>query len=49
MGFFEEENHIYNMATIGIDFKLKRMDLDNNRLKIQLWDPSVSMRFISAS
>ena len=51
MDFFDEDYNLGNPIATGIDFKLKRMDLDNKRLKIQIWDPftGASMRFMSHS
>ena len=34
-----------HMPTIGIDFKIKRVVLDGNKVKLQLWDTAGQERF----
>ena len=36
------DNHI---ATIGIDFKIKRISLDGKNVKLQIWDTAGQERF----
>ena len=33
------------MPTIGIDFKIKRVVLDGNKVKLQIWDTAGQERF----
>jgi small GTP-binding protein len=34
-----------HMPTIGIDFKIKRVVLDGNKVKLQIWDTAGQERF----
>ena len=36
-----------HIRTIGVDFKRKTVDLDNNKIKLQIWDTSGDPRFES--
>ncbi|XGW16920.1 hypothetical protein V3C99_001948 [Haemonchus contortus] len=42
-GFF---NH-GTLATVGVDFKVKTVNIDKDRVKLQIWDPSGQERFRS--
>ena len=46
MDRFVEGNHqiSYN-ATVGIDFKVKRMDIDGKTVKLQIWDTAGQEKF----
>ena len=37
-----EDNYV---ATVGVDFKLKMVDLEGTRIKLQLWDTAGQERF----
>ena len=43
---FSDENFKDNyVATIGVDFKTKTMELGDKRIKLQLWDTAGQERF----
>jgi Ras-related protein Rab-1A len=43
---FVDEEFIHNhISTIGVDFKIKTIDLDNNIIKLQIWDTVGQERF----
>ena len=46
MDRFVEGNHqvSYN-ATVGIDFKVKRMEIDGKTVKLQIWDTAGQEKF----
>ena len=33
------------MATIGVDFKLKMMNIEKSKIKLQIWDTAGQERF----
>ena len=39
------EINLNHIATIGIDFKLKLVDVDGFKLKLQIWDTAGQERF----
>ena len=38
-------NPIYLIVHVGIDLKIKTIELDGIRIKLQIWDPSGQERF----
>lgn len=36
--YTHSDYQLTHIATIGIDFKVKKLQLDNFRLKMQIWD-----------
>jgi small GTP-binding protein len=38
MRYVSADYHQTHVATIGIDFKVKTIDIDNYRIKLQIWD-----------
>ena len=36
--FVSADYHMSHISTIGIDFKVKTLNLDNFKLKLQIWD-----------
>eukprot|EP00916_Digyalum_oweni_P004900 GHVL01008791.1.p1 GENE.GHVL01008791.1~~GHVL01008791.1.p1 ORF type:complete len:210 (+),score=19.41 GHVL01008791.1:789-1418(+) len=43
--FTEDQYLPSHIATIGIDFKMKTMDIDGSRVKLQIWDTAGQERF----
>ena len=45
MRFVNAEHSQTHIATIGIDFKLKTVDVDGYKIKLQIWDTAGQERF----
>jgi small GTP-binding protein len=43
--YVNSDYHQTHVATIGIDFKVKTVDLDGYRIKLQIWDTAGQERF----
>lgn len=43
---FTEDNYKNcHIATIGVDFKVKNLNIDNTKIKLQVWDTAGSCKF----
>jgi len=45
MRYVENEFSEFHLATIGIDFKVKMIELDDQKIKLQIWDSAGQERF----
>ena len=46
--YFDEKFQDLHLATIGLDFRLKRINLENNKkIKVQIWDTAGQDRFLA--
>lgn len=45
MRFTENTCPVVNLATIGVDFKIKTIEVDGHRVKLQVWDTAGQERF----
>ena len=43
--YVNADYHQTHVATIGIDFKVKTVDLEGYRIKLQIWDTAGQERF----
>lgn len=43
--YVDEVFHEQSLTTIGVDFKLKNIDVDGNSIKLQIWDTAGQERF----
>ena len=43
--FVENNFHPSHLTTIGIDFKIKTVDIDGKKIKLQIWDTAGQERF----
>lgn len=43
--FCEDHFHSQYIATIGVDFRIRTMDIDGRRVKLQVWDTAGEERF----
>ena len=43
--FFNEEFSENQITTVGIDFKIKEMEIDGNKIKLQVFDTAGQERF----
>ncbi|KAL0480146.1 GTP-binding protein YPTC1 [Acrasis kona] len=47
MRYIDSEFHTDMLTTIGVDFKLKTMEVDGKIIKVQFWDTAGQERFKS--
>ena len=45
--FCDDDFCTATFATIGIDFKIRTVEIDNKRCKLQIWDTAAAERFRS--
>jgi len=45
LGFSDDTFTTSFITTIGIDFKIRTIELDNRRIKLQIWDTARQERF----
>lgn len=43
--FCDEKFTLSHMATIGVDFKIKTIEVEGKRIKLQIWDTAGQERF----
>lgn len=43
--FVNEEYKMTHITTIGVDFKIKTLNADGTRIKMQIWDTAGQERF----
>ncbi|CAL8272491.1 unnamed protein product [Merluccius merluccius] len=43
--FTENEYHPYHISTIGVDFKMKTLDIDGIKVRLQIWDTAGQERY----
>lgn len=43
--FVNEEYKMTHITTIGVDFKIKTVNVDGTRIKMQIWDTAGQERF----
>ena len=45
MKFADEKFNIAHISTIGIDFKIKTINIDGKTVKLQIWDTAGQERY----
>ena len=43
--YVNEEYKVTHITTIGVDFKIKTMNIDGSKIKMQIWDTAGQERF----
>src|SRR5690349_21351029 len=43
--FAEDKFNLGELSTIGVDFKIKNVEIDNQKCRLQLWDTAGQERF----